>query len=78
MRASVNDLDWLGNQIIRLIQIRFSGKAVCVVFVVLVGSYSSELRINHRLFSYIPNSFRKVLKNFESLSQPPELVDKPD
>ena len=50
LRASLNDLDWLGNQIIRFYQIRFSGKAVCVVFVVLVGSHSSELRINHRLF----------------------------
>ena len=68
-------MDWFENQIIRFIQIRFSGKAVCVVFVVLVGSHSSELRINHRLFFYILNSFRKVLTNFESLSQPAELVD---
>ena len=68
-------MDWFENQIIRLIQIRFSGNAVCVVFVVLVGSHSSELRINHHLFFYIPNSFRKVLKNFESHSQPAELVD---
>ena len=71
-------MDWFENQIIQFIQIRFSGKAVCVVFVVLVGSNSSELRINHSLFFYIPNSFRKVLKNFEILSQPAELVDKPD
>ena len=41
-------MDWLDNQIIRFIQIRFSGKAVCVVFVVLVGSHS----------------FMKVLTNF--------------
>ena len=68
-------MDWFEKQIIRLIQIRFSGKAVCVVFVVLVGSHSSELRINNRLFFYIPKSFRKVLKNFEILSQPAELVD---
>ena len=68
-------MDWFENQIIRFIQIRFSGKAVCVVFVVLVGSHSSELRINHRLFFYITNSFRKVLKNFEILSQPADLVD---
>ena len=40
-------MDWLDNQIIQFIQIRFSGKAV---FVVLVGSHSSELRINHPLF----------------------------
>ena len=50
LRAYLNDLDWFENQIIRFIQIRFSGKAVCVVFVVLVGSHSSELSINHRLF----------------------------
>ena len=68
-------MDWFENQIIRFIQIRFSGKAVCVIFVVLVGSHSSELRINHRLFFYIHKSFRKVLKNFEILSQPDELVD---
>ena len=78
MRASLNDLDWFENQIIRFIQIRFSGKAVCVVFVVLVGSHSSELRINHRLLFKIPNSFRKVLTNVESLPLPAELVDNPD
>ena len=50
LRVSLNDLDWLENQISRFFQIRFSGKAVCVVFGVLVGSHSSELRINHRLF----------------------------
>ena len=68
-------MDWFENQIIRFIQIRFSGKAVCVVFVVLVGSHSSKLRINHHLFFYITKSFRKVLTNFKSLSQPAELVD---
>ena len=68
-------MDWFENQIIQFIQIRFSGKAVCVVFVFLVGSHSSELRISHRLFFYIPKYFRKVMTNFESLSQPAELVD---
>ena len=62
-------MDWLENQISRFFQIRFSGKAVCVVWLVLVGSHSSELRINHRLFCYIPESFRKVLEIFETLSQ---------
>ena len=71
-------MDWLANQISRFFQIRFSGKAVCVVWLVLVGSHSSELRINHRLFFYIYDSFIKVLENFESLSQPNELVDEPD
>ena len=47
---SLNDMDWLENQMSRFFQIRFSGKAVCVVWLVLVGSHSSELRINHRLF----------------------------
>ena len=31
-------MDWLENQINRFFQIRFSGKAVCVVWLVLVGS----------------------------------------
>ena len=43
-------MNWLDNQIIQFIQIRFSEKAVRVVFVVLGGSHSSELRIDHRLF----------------------------
>ena len=47
---SLNDMEWLENQMSRFFQIRFSGKAVCVVWLVLVGSHSSELRINHRLF----------------------------
>ena len=43
-------MDRFENQIIRFIQVRFSGKAVCVVGFVLVGSHSSELKIDHRLF----------------------------
>ena len=50
LRVSLNYIDWLENQISRFFQIRFSGKAVCIVWFVLVGSNSSELRINHRLF----------------------------
>ena len=69
LRHSFNDMDWLENQISRFFQIRFLGKAVCVVWLVLVGSYSSELRINHRLFCWILESFRKVLEIFETLSQ---------
>ena len=52
--------------------------AVWGVWFFLVGSHSSELRINHRLFFYIPDSFRKFLTNFESLSQWYGLVGKPD
>ena len=62
-------MDWLENQMSRFFQIRFSGKAVCIVWFVLIGSHSSELRINHRLFFEIPESFRKFLEIFESLSQ---------
>ena len=43
-------MDWFENQIIRFIQVRFSGKAICLVGLVLVGSHESELRIDHRLF----------------------------
>ena len=67
-------MNWFGNQIIRLIQVRFAGKEVWVVWFVLVGSHSSELRIDHRLFFYIPDAFRKVMENFESISQRDELV----
>ena len=70
-------MDWLEDQISRFFHIRFSGKAVCVVWLVLVGSHSSELRINHRLFFWIYEYLRNGLKNFESLSQQSELVEKP-
>ena len=69
-------MDWLENQISRFFQIRFSGNAVCVFWSVLVGSHSSELRINHRLSCWIPESFRKVLEFFESLYQPSRPVGK--
>ena len=69
-------MDWLDNQIIQFIWIRFSGKEVCVVFFVLVGSHSSEMRIDHRLFFLIPESFRKFMENFRSLSQRFGLVGK--
>ena len=49
LRISLNDMGWLENQISRFFPIRFLGKAVCVVLLVLFGSHSSKLRINHRL-----------------------------
>ena len=52
--------------------------AVWVGWFILVDSHSSELRIDHRLFFFIPESFRKVLENFERLSQRYGLVRKPD
>ena len=38
----------------------------------------SELDLYSVCFFSIPDSLRKVLKNFESLSQPVELVGKPN
>ena len=45
---------------------------------VCVGSQSFEVIFVLRLFFWIPNSLRKVLTNFEILSQPSELFGKPD
>ena len=69
-------MNWLGNQIIRFIE--FAGTAVLVFGVVCVGSQSFGVGFLLGLFFWIPNSRRKVLKNFESLSQQTELVRKPD
>ena len=45
---------------------------------VYVGSHSFGVGFVLRLFFWIPNSLRKVLTNFERLSQPAELVGKQD
>ena len=45
---------------------------------VCVSSQSFGVGFVLRLFCWIPDSFRKVLRNFERLSQPAELVGKPD
>ena len=45
---------------------------------VCVGSQSFEVEFVLCLFCWIPDPLRKVLKNFESLSQSAELVGKPD
>ena len=52
--------------------------AVWRVCFVLVGSHSSELRIDHCLFFGIPDFIRMVLKFFEIFSQPSGLVGKPN
>ena len=46
--------------------------------IVCVGSQSFGVGFVLSLFFWIPESLRKVLKNFESLSQPAELVGKPN
>ena len=43
-----------------------------------VGSQSFGVEFVLRLFFWIPDSLKKVLKKFESLYQPYELVGKPD
>ena len=45
---------------------------------VCVGSQSFGVGFVLCLFFWIPDSWRKVLKNFESLSQTDELVGKPN
>ena len=45
---------------------------------VCVGSQSFGVEFVLCLFCLFPDSLRKVMKNFESLSQPDELVGKPD
>ena len=45
---------------------------------VCVGSQSFGVGFVLCLFCWILDSLRKVLKNFESVSQPDELVGKPD
>ena len=45
---------------------------------VCVYSQSFEIGFVLCLFFWIPDSLRKVVRNFESLSQSPELVGKPN
>ena len=76
---SLSQLDELvrkPNHLVHLIL--FAGTTVWVFCVVCVGSQSFEVGFLLDLFFWIPDSQRKVLKNFESLSQPDELVGKPD
>ena len=58
--------------------IQFAGTTVWVFGTVFVGSQSFGVGFLLDLFFWIPESQRKVLKIFESLSQPAELVGKPD
>ena len=59
-------------------RIQFAGTAVWVFGTICVGSQSFGIEFVLRLFFWITESLRKVLTNFESLSQPDELVGKPD
>ena len=78
LRASLNRLNWLGNQIIRFIEFSLlEHQFGSLPSFVSVLSHS-ELVFYLICFFWIPDSQRKVLKIFESLSQPYELVGKPD
>ena len=65
-------MNCLGNQISRLTEFSLLEHQVCV------GSQSFGVGFVLRLFFWILDSLRKVLKNFESLSRPAKLVGKPD
>ena len=55
----------------------FSEIVVRVLSIVCVSSQSLGVGIVLRLFCWIPDSVRKILKNFENCSQPDEPVGKP-
>ena len=57
-------------------EVQFSRTIVRELCLVWIGSHSSELRINHRLFFWILDSVRKVLTSFEIFSQPDGPVGK--
>ena len=59
-------------------EVQFSRIAVRALCLVWIGSRSSKLGINHRLFFWIPDSLRKVLTNFDNFSHLAQLVRKPD
>ena len=56
----------------------FSRTIVWVLCFVCVGSWSFEVGIALRLFCWIPDSVRKILKNFENFSQLAKQVGKPN
>ena len=56
----------------------FAGTTVWVLCFVCVDSWSFGVGIALRLFFWIPDYVRKVLKNFENFSQPTIRVGKPD
>ena len=56
----------------------FVGTVVWVLCFVCVGSWSFGVKIPIRLFFWILNSVKKVLKSFEIFSQPDGLVGKPN
>ena len=59
-------------------EVQFSRTTVRALCLVWIGSRSSEMRINHRLFCWISDSVSKVLKIFEIFSQPYGPVGKPN
>ena len=72
---------WKPSQLVRkpdqlVHEVQFSITVVRALFLIWIGSLSSKLRINHRLFFWILDSSRKVLKSFEIFSQPAGPVGK--
>ena len=73
--SQLNVLVGKSDQPVHLIQ--FAGTAVWAFGAFCVGSQSFGVGFLLDLFCWITDSLRKVLTNFESLSQPAELVGKP-
>ena len=71
-------MNWLGNQIIRFIEFSLLEQQFGTLAPIV--SVLSHLKLVFYLiyFFWILDSQRKVFKIFESLSQPAELVGKPD
>ena len=56
----------------------FFGTVVRVLGIVWIGSQPFRVEIVLRLFCWISDSLRRIIKTFENCSQPVELVGKPD
>ena len=69
-------MNWLGNRINRFIKFSLLERqfGYFVLFVLVLSHSKSDWYLVY--FFWIPDSQRKVLKKFESLSQPAELVGK--
>ena len=71
-------MNWLGNQISQFIEFSLLEHQFGSLVSFMSALSHSESYLWSICFFWIPDSLRKVLKNFESLSQPTEMVGKPN
>ena len=71
-------MNWLGNQIIRFTEFSLLEQQFGTLAPIVSVLSHSKLVFYLIYFFWILDSQRKVFKIFESLSQPAELVGKPD